>query len=578
MSVAPRTPRTRPLNRLRLVLDPALTPANALDKACDAHPDRAIFHPDADSGFAALRGRAITPRQLLVFAGGLGELLRDGMGMRAGDRVAVIKTNHVDYFFLVLAIVRAGGVAVPINPGIRGERLERYLRHTGARIVLTDAPTFASCVGDPERMPSVERWGFPAAPAGFGASHVSIDSELPAAGAPAPPAPLRRVDPVVIAHTSGTTGFPKGVVSTSGTLAAGIKGHYVDEPVATGNRTGIAGHFNHLVYQSGLFATLLSSMPVWTLSPDDAAGALRAIERERLNFFFAFPDVYLRMYHEGLAGHDLRSMRLWVTTADASHDVHMRAFCRTGAYLRVLGVPLMRSAFIEVLGSTEVGSAALRRIRLPFARPRSDRPIGRRTPGGPRVRIAREDGRTVWRPGAVARVEVRGPAVFAGYWDEAAMRPAPRERAWAWTGDVGYRDRLGVFHHLDRAADVVDTRAGPVYTLPVEEVLLEHPAVGEVAVIGLPHPDGGELPVAVAHARPGATLDAGECLRWARTQLTLAAPLAEVVVVTPEEMPRGLTGKVLKRELRERYADRLAAPAGAAAGELADQAGAAAQE
>jgi acyl-coenzyme A synthetase/AMP-(fatty) acid ligase len=576
MSVAPWTRRTRPLNRLRLVLDGSLTPANALDKACAAHPDAAIFHPDAESAFAALRGRAITARQLFAFAAGLGGLLHDA-GMRAGDRVAIVKTNHVDYFFLVLAVIRAGGVAVPINPGIRGERLERYLRHTGARIVLTDAPTFEACVGDPARMPSVEAWGFPAAPPGFGAPHLAIDSALGGSGAEMPPARLRRDDPVVIAHTSGTTGFPKGVVSTSGTLASGIKGHYVDEPVTTGNRTGIAGHYNHLVYQSGLFATLLSSMPVWTLDPHDAVGALRAIERERLNFFFAFPDVYLRMYHEGLAGHDLGSIRIWVSTADASHDVHMRAFCRTGAYLRVLGVPLVRSAYIEVLGSTEVGSAALRRIRLPFARPRSDRPIGRRAPGGPRVRIAREDERTEWRPGAVGRVEVRGPAVFAGYWDEATMRPAPRERPWAWTGDVGYRDRLGAFHHLDRAVDVVATRAGPVYTLPAEEVLLRHPDVGEVAVIGLAHPDGGEVPVAVAHARPGATLDGDEFLRWARGRLAPATPLAEVIVVAPAEMPRGLTGKVLKRELRERYADRFA-PGGAAPGQLSDQAGAAAQE
>lgn len=577
MGVASRMRKTRPLNRLRLVLDRSLTPANALDKACEAHPDSPLFHPDAESAFAALRGRAITPRQLLAFAGGLGALLHDA-SMHAGDRVAVVKSNHVDYFFLILAIVRSGGIAVPVNPGVRGESLERYLRYTGARIVITDGPTFEAGVGDPERVPSVETWGFPAPPPGFTAPHIAIDSELDGSRRERPPISLRRDSPVLISHTSGTTGFPKGVVSTAGRLASGIKGHYVDEPVTTRNRTGIAGHFNHLVYQSGLFAALLSNMPVWTMGPRDAAGALRTIERERLNFFFAFPDVYLRMYHEGLAHYDLGSMRIWVATADASHDVHMRDFCRAGAYLRVLGAPVMRSVFIELLGSTEISSGALRRIRLPFARPRTDRLIGWPTPGGPRVRIAREDGRAERRRGVVGRVEVSGPIVFAGYWDDGPMAPAPRHGKWTPTGDVGHRGRLGAFHHLDRSVDVVHTRAGPVYTLPVEEVLLGHPAVGEVAVIGLPHPGGGEVPVAVAHARPGTSLEHDECLRWAASRLGLATPIAEVVVIPPEEMPRGLTGKVLKRELRERFAGRFAEAARPNRDPLPDQASAPAQD
>ena len=502
MSAAASTRSTRPFNRVRLVLDRSLTPANAIDQACATHADSPLFRPDGDSAFSALRGPGITPRQLLAFASGLGGALRDA-GMRPGDRVAIFKENHVDYFFLLAAVVRAGGIAVMINSGLRGERLERYLRYVGARIAITDAPTFAASLGDPARAPAVEIWCFPTAPADFPARQLDLNSELERSWPLTAPATLRRDSPIVIAHTSGTTGFPKGVVSTAGTLASGIKGHYVNEPIMTKNRTGIAGHFNHLVYQSGLFAAMLADMPVWTMSPLDARGALRTIERERLHFFFAFPDVYLRMYHEGLDGYDLSSMRIWIATADASHDVHMRSFCTKGAYLRVLGVPVIRSAFIEVLGSTEIGSAALQRVRLPFARPRSDRLIGWPTPGGPRVRIAGEDGSAVRGRGVVGQVQVRGATVYAGYWDERTMRPAPRVDPWAETGDVGHRGRLGTFHHLDRVVDVIHTGAGPVYSLPAEEVLLGHPAVGEVAVIGLRDPRAGEVPVAVAHPRPG---------------------------------------------------------------------------
>lgn len=558
MTALSSTRRPRPLNRLRLLVDRGLTPANALDRACESHPDRALFHPSVDSGFAALRGAAITPRHLLTFAQGLGGVLR-GTGMQPGDRVAVVKTNHVDYFFLALVIIRSGGVAVPVNPGLVGEQLEHYLRHTGCTIVLTDPATFAAGVGDPGRVPSVRTWGFPEAPAGFAGSHLSIDAELETIAEERPPAALDDESPVLIAHTSGTTGFPKGVVSTAGSLVAGIRGHYLDEPITTRNRTGIAGHFNHLVYHSGLCAALLSGMPVWTMDPADAPRALRTIERERLNFFFAFPDVFLRMYHEGIEGYDLSSMRSWIATADASHDVHMRAFCATGAQLRLFGRPIMRSTFIEVLGTSEVGAGALRRIRLPLGRARSDRLIGWPTPGGPKIRIVDGEGRR--KPtGEAGRLEVRGPTLFAGYWDPETMRPAPRHSPWFWTGDVAYQDRLRRFHNLDRDVDVVRTRNGPLYTLPVEEVLLTHPRVGEAVVIALPHPQEGEVAVALVQPKPQAPVDSAELLRWACAQLDPRSPLADVVVVRGEDIPRGLTGKVLKRQLRERHVQHFAEP------------------
>jgi acyl-coenzyme A synthetase/AMP-(fatty) acid ligase len=562
--------RTRPLNRLRVLLDRDLTAANAIDRACDWHPDSQLFHPERDSEFSALHGPSISPARLFEFVARFGGLLHEA-GLQKGDRVAIIKSNHVDYFFLVLSVIRAGGIAVPINSGMRGPRLERYLAYTGTRIVLTDASTFAAAGIDPTHVPCVHVWAFPTSPPDFPAASIDVDHELERFGTDTPPATVQRDSPVLIAHTSGTTAFPKGVVGTSGTLVAGIKGHYIDEPITTRNRTGIAGHFNHLVYQSGLFASMLSNMAVWTLAPEDARAALRTIERERLNFFFAFPDVYLRMYHEGLDGYDLGTMRIWIATADTSHEVHMQAFCRTGAFLRVLGVPVMRSAFIEVLGSSEVGAGAIRRVRLPFERRRSDRLIGWPTIGGPRVRLADESGRPQRRPGAIGRVEVTGPTVFAGYWDGPTMGVKRREK-WTWIGDLAYRDRLRAFHHLDRAVDVVRTRAGPVYTLPIEEVLLQHPSVGEVCVMGLPHPREGEVPVAVVQPSPNARVDPAELLEWATSKSELSTPPADVILIADGGIPRGLTGKILKRELRDRYASWFAG-----ADELADEAGSAAE-
>jgi long-chain acyl-CoA synthetase len=562
--------RTRPLNRLRAVFDSGLTPANLVDRAAAAHPDLPLFHPDEESVFLRLQGAPVTPRRLRSFASRLGAVLHEA-GMQPGDRVAIVKRNHVDYFFCVLAVVRAGGVAVPVNPGVSAATLDGHVRSTGARLVVTDAETLAACVGDPEALPTVETWLVADPPSRFPAAHVDLNQALERAPDDLPPADVARSAPVIVAHTSGTTGVPKATVSTAATIVGAVKGHYVDEPITTRNRTGIAGHFSHLVYQPGLYASLLAAMPVWTMSPFDERHVLRTIERERLNIFFAFPDVFLRMQAAGLDRYDLSSMRIWIATADASHDVQMNAFCTQGAYLRVLGVPVVRSLFIEVLGSSEVGSGALRRIRFSFSRPRSDRLIGRPSPGGPRVRIADDAGRTA-RVGAVGRLMVRGPTIFRGYWGDGRSNGANGDDGWVWTGDVAYRDRLRRFHHLDRATDVVETRNGPVYTLPVEEVLLRHPEVGEVAVVGLPHPEQGQVPVAIAHAKPGGRLASEECLAWARERLRVATPLAAVIAVAPDELPRGLTGKVLKRELRERYFAHFGG-ASSPSGLLRDQAG-----
>jgi long-chain acyl-CoA synthetase len=169
--------RTRPFNRLRAVLDRGLSPENILDRACAAHPDNVLFHPDSESELELLRGAPLTPRRLRTFAGRLGTVLHEA-GMRPGDRVAISKTNHVDYFFLVLAIVRAGGVAVPVNGGMEGGRLAHYLDYTGARILISDARTFGERIGDPARLPGIETWMFPEPPPGFTAEHVHLNHAL----------------------------------------------------------------------------------------------------------------------------------------------------------------------------------------------------------------------------------------------------------------------------------------------------------------------------------------------------------------------------------------------------------------
>jgi long-chain acyl-CoA synthetase len=543
---------SRPFNRLRVLLDRSVTAANALDLAHRWHPDSDVFHLDASLPYRRLPGPVISPRLLLPFVNRVGNTLV-AAGMRPGDRVGIFKLNAPDYFFLALAIVKAGGIAVPVNPNMGLADLRSHLEHTGVRILITDETAFWSTIRDPRTLPMVERWIVAGdSPGDFPVPCISLNAAVECSRDVLAPARIGPETGVIIAHTSGTTGPAKRVLVTSAGLVSGLKAHYPDEPITRRNRTGVAGHFSHLVYYVGFYSSLLGNLPVWTVSDFAAERILDLIERERVTIFFAFPDLYASMYHHGLDERELRSMRIWVTTADACHEMHMHAFCRKGAYLRVLGVPLFRAVFIEALGSSETGFAALRRFRFSFSPLRSDRIIGRPSLAGPAVKIADEQGRRL-RRNAIGRLMVKGPTLFAGYWNAGQLVPVTDRHGWWWTGDVAYRDRLGRFHHLDRAADAIDASHGLVFTLPIEDVLLGYPDVSEAKVVGLPCDGEHDVPVAFVVARPEGVVDPARCRSWANAQLAPTANLHEVRVVGPGDLPRGNTGKVLKRALRERH-------------------------
>jgi acyl-coenzyme A synthetase/AMP-(fatty) acid ligase len=152
---------------------------------------------------------------------------------------------------------------------------------------------------------------------------------------------------------------------------------------------------------------------------------------------------------------------------------------------------------------------------------------------------------------------VKGDTLFKGYWNAHDMLNGTVLDGWWWTGDITFRDRWGRFYHLDRAADMIPKRNGIVYTLLMEEKLLTHPQVGEAVVIGLPTREKEMASVAIIHCKPGKTINKEDFLTWANEKLEPGMGLTETIVVEPNDIPRGLTGKVLKRILRERYATML---------------------
>jgi 3-aminoavenalumate diazotase len=550
---AGRRKTRRPLNRPRVLLDRRLPAATALDRAALAHPDSVLMHLTAPTEYRGLPadGR-LTLRTVLPWINQVGHVLLDA-GLRRGDRVGIYHSNGPEYFLLGMAVIKAGGVAVPINAGMPVEALRRHLEAAGCTMLFTDPARFGT-IGSAAALPAIRTWFFPELPAGFDGAGIGLNDAAEAASGELEPAGLHADDPVLLVHTSGTTDRPKLVPSTSGRLVAGARRHYPDEPITRANRTAVAGHFNHLVCYVGLLSAVLGNLPTWTIGDLRTDTIVEVIEREKITIFFAFPDIYMRIYREGMPKKAFDSVRIWVSTADACHRAHIEAFCRTGAYLRLGRIPLVPSVFVQAFGASEVGSAALRRIQLRWFRQRSARSVGRRTLAGPRVRVADARGRAVG-PGEVGRIEVKGATVFDGYWDpEDVLRFEAPVAGWWWTGDLGRRSRTGRIDQLDRAVDVIDTVDGPIYSLPVEEVLLSHPGVADAVVIGIEQPDGHHRPVAFVTPRLGVELAADAVAAWARHRPGIPSTLTDIAVVAFDELPRGLTGKVLRRVLRERCA------------------------
>lgn len=534
------------LSRLKFVFDRHLTVANALEKSIAVYgADFEVLRFSGSLAHLGVQGRSLTAGQLREVCDRLSRTLL-GLGLQRYDRVAIFLDNGVEYFLYSLAIMRAGAITVPINGGMRGEDLNAYLDYTGARFVFVDAA----------RLPRLQRE--PLAD-GRRTALVTDAAHSPGQGvlalaqclAPSPegfaPVRIQRHDDVMIVHTSGTTGFPKGVLHGSYSLVRATKGQLLIQPITRDNRILLASPTNHHITQASVISCLAAGVPGYVPGNESPEQLLGLIERERCSLVLSFPDVYQGMCEAGLSRFDLSHVKAWMAGGDSSHEVHIRQFTAHGAMARLFGKRLLSSMYLEFFGTSEVGFAALLKVSFSFTR-RFDRYVGRPTLVSPKVKVADEQGRPlpVGQPG---RLMVKGPTLFKGYWNAHDRLHGVYLDGWWWTGDVAVKTRGGGYYHLDREVDSIRTGEGRVYSLQLEERILKHPAVADVAVVELDASAG-----AVIECRPGQSADAGDFERW----LGQHAPghgLARIEVLPPgEQLPRGLTGKVLKRHVRQRYA------------------------
>jgi long-chain acyl-CoA synthetase len=478
---------------------------------------------DAAAPAVRLGGRTMTYGELEDGIARVATLLRE-RGLERGDRVGVMLPNVLEFPLAYYGVLRAGGIVVPMNVLLKRREIAFYLEDSGAKLLLAwhgfveEAREGAAEAGT--ELIEVE-------PEDFAATLRALE---PTAGT----AEVDDEDTAVILYTSGTTGKPKG---------AELAHRNLDENSEIISRTTLVIDAGDVVlgalplfHTFGQTVAMNASMrvgAVLTLVPKfDPGEALATIERDGVTHFYGVPTMYGAMLH-----HPERE----------KFDTSTLRLCKTGgASMPVEVLHGFEEAFatelIEGYGLSETSPVAS-----------SGHPGQVRKPGSIGTPIEKVEMRIVDEQdqevptGEVGEIVIRGHNIMKGYWGRPEATAEAIRDDWFHSGDLGREDEDGFFFVVDRKKDMIIRGGYNVYPREVEELLYEHPAIREAAVVGVPHDEWGEEIGAAVVLEPGSDVAPEEISAWVRERI--AAYKYPRVVWFMEELPKGPTGKIVKREI-----------------------------
>jgi long-chain acyl-CoA synthetase len=450
-------------------------------------------------------------------------LLRE-RGFRPGDRVGIMLPNVAEVPVAYYGVLRAGGVVVPMNPLLKAREVAYYLGDSGAGLVFAwhafeeaaragGEQVNADCIG-------VDEVSFPKLLATVAPDFAVADTS--------------DEDTAVILYTSGTTGHPKGAELTHGNLISNTEVSRADI-VQAGPDDVIFGGLPlfHVFGQTVALNVAVAAGACLTLLPRfDAEHALRIIAGHRVTVFEGVPTMYVALLHQpGRDGYDTSSLRMCISGGAALPVEVLRGFDEA------FGVPVL-----EGYGLSETSPVAS------FNHPGRERKPG--SIGTPirdvRLRVVDSEDREV-PAGDVGEIVISGPNVMKGYWQRPEATAEAIRDGWFHTGDLARVDEDGYFYIVDRKKDMIIRGGYNVYPREIEEVLYEHPAVAEAAVLGLPHAALGEEVIAAVALKPGASATAAELRDYVKSQV--AAYKYPRYVWIEAALPKGPTGTIQKRDI-----------------------------
>ena len=517
---------------------------------------RALFALAAarESEFIVYEDERWTMPELLALANSIGHAMVDTWGVAKGDRVCLAMRNYPEWIAAYVAVVSVGAVAVPLNAWWQTDELAFAIEDSGAALVLADEERIARILAGGER-PSARIVAVRSA--GDLADGVDRLEDALVDGAPMPDVEIGPDDNLSILYTSGTTGRPKGAVST------------------------------HRAALSALLAFAARAQVGALMEPDDSPSDADAV-LEASVFMLCVPLFHVTGLVPVMLGSFVSGAKL-VMTHRWDADRALELIEREGVTTFV-GVPTMSWDLLEapswgerdVSSLTSVGGGGapmppelVQRIEdnFPNGRPGLGYGMTETNAYGPQnggtlfvenptstglcvpvmdVRIAGDDLREL-PTGTTGEIWFRGPMLISEYWNRPDATAETIVDGWLRSGDIGHVDEAGMVYVSDRAKDMVLRGGENIYCIEVEAAIYEHPAVYEAAVYGIPHERFGEELACHVMVKDGESLEVGQLQQFLGERLA-KFKVPTVVTVVHDSLPRNASGKILKRELRDAIA------------------------
>ena len=481
------------------------------------------------------------------------ELGRRGIGK--GDRVALAMRNLPEWPVVLFAVTSLGAIVVPLNAWWTGPELAYGLGHSGARMLICDAQRWDRVQPHMGELPDLEQAIVTRGAVALGGGAIALESiigtprgygDLPDIDLPA--TAIAPDDDATLFYTSGTTGRPKGALGTHrNILTCLIAGSYANQRSAM--RRGeaptppepkialiVIPMFHVTACNAFLMGALATGSTMIFMRKWDTMTAFELIERERVSTTGGVPAIAWQLLeHPDRGKYDLSSLE-------------------TIAYGGAPSAPELVRRIESDLGALPSNGWGMTETSATVTTHSAEDYLFRPDSCGPALpvcdlKIMNEDGSREMPTGTVGELWARGPQIVKGYWNDPAATAAAFVDGWVRTGDIARLDEEGFCFIVDRAKDVIIRGGENIYSSEVENILYDHPAVTDAALVGVPHRTLGEVPAAVVHCAPGTIVSEAELQDWVRARLAgFKVPVQ--VLFRDETLPRNANGKILKAELR----------------------------
>ena len=521
------------LSRLQLARDRSVTVANLVDELVRRKGNCEVsIHANGPYHLVDLHDSV---RSIDAF-------LRRIVALRPGQTVAIYRTNDRLCLHWFLAIIRAGGIAVPLNPQLTLAEVRRILADSGTEILVTDTAVFQCQIADRHAL-NLQTW-------------IQADEE-PATlqgflrpgdvGEPFPPSIIDSAATIAVFHTSGTSGFPKGAALSSNALL-GARASTVLAGLFMGSkdRALIALPWSHIMAVSIALNGLIAGIPGCFLDRFDVAAALDLVERLGITTFVGVPEMFARLVNSNPDPIRLESVRVWLSASDHLPAETRQRLRQYGAFMRLPGGRRIPPVLLNGYGMVELGGLAMLGIELSFLPGSGDLCF----PVPPfRIRVVDEAGQSM-KAGETGECQICRRALTPQYWKDKNNSLLTSD-GWLRTGDLATRNRLGLIRLVGRMKDVIKSGGYSIYVRELEEAVQSHPAVARVAALGMPHPEKGEIAVAAVELHPGPSVTESDLVEWCRFRLAAYKVPRRIWILEPGTLPQNHNGKIVRRVLQE---------------------------